>query len=82
MKRYEVVFLVYHSKGPKLKIAAAAKAIKKSETFVRKWVNKFKSARNVVDMPGRGLFRPTTPKEDKTILRLFQTNPSLTLRQA
>lgn len=50
-KRFEAVFLVCHSRGPKLSIAAAAKFMKKSETFVRNWVEQWKREKNVRSSP-------------------------------
>lgn len=82
LKRYEAVFLVQHPKGPKLTYAAAAASLKKSQAFVKKWVKRYLEVRNVDDLPERGLARVTTEKQDKAIVRLFEANPNLTLRQA
>jgi len=80
LKRYEAVFLVLHAKGPKLTYAQASKVLRKSKSFVEKWVKQYKEVANVDDLPNRGLSRTT--REDKTIVRLFERNPTLTLRQA
>ncbi|KAG6452269.1 hypothetical protein O3G_MSEX007545 [Manduca sexta] len=82
LKRYEAVFLVYHSKGPKLTYKSAAKHIKKSESFVKKWVKRFSEVGNVDDLPERGSSRVTTEQEDRAIIRLFQNTPGLSLRTA
>ncbi|KYN33128.1 hypothetical protein ALC56_12605 [Trachymyrmex septentrionalis] len=71
LKRHEAVFLVNHAKGPKLTCKAAAKYIRKSEAFVKKWVQQYLEIGNVDDLPERGLSRATTTKENKAILRLF-----------
>ena len=71
LKRHETVFLVNHAKGPKLTCKAAAKYIRKSKAFVKKWVQQYLEIGNVDDLPERGLSRATTTKENKAILRLF-----------
>ncbi|XP_018359900.1 PREDICTED: uncharacterized protein LOC108759087, partial [Trachymyrmex cornetzi] len=82
LKRHEAVFLVNHAKGPKLSYKAAAKYIRKSEAFVKKWVQRYLEVGNVDDLPERGLSRATTTKENKAILRLFQDKPGISLRCA
>ena len=82
LKRHEAVFLVNHEKGPKLTYKAAAKYIRKSEAFVKKWVQRYLEVGNVDDLPERGLSRATTTKEDKAILCLFQNKPGISLRCA
>ncbi|KYQ58979.1 hypothetical protein ALC60_01986 [Trachymyrmex zeteki] len=49
--------------------------------LVNHWVNWFKITGNINDLSERGLSHATTLKENKVFLHLFQTNPSLTLRQ-
>lgn len=82
VKRFEAVFLCSHPKGPKLSYSAAARYMKKSPEFVRKWVNRYKAVKNVDDFEERGKTRKTSKKEDKIILKTFESNPNLTLRQA
>lgn len=81
-KRFEAVFLCHHPKGPKLTYLAAAKVIKKSKTFVSKWVKRYESHQNVDDFDERGLKRSTSQKQDKIIVQLFKKKPTLRLRQA
>lgn len=78
--RYEAVFLCLHPKGPKMSYAAAAKYMKKSKTFVSKWVKRYSEVKNVDDLPNRGSTQKTTKKEDKMILRVFEKNSRLSLR--
>ena len=82
LKRYEAVFLVNHAKGPKMTYKAASKYMRKSEAFIKTWVKRYLEVGNVDDLPERKLARVTITKEDKTILRLFQDNPGLSLRCA
>jgi len=84
LKRYEAVFLVLRAKGPKLTYALASKVLRKSKSFVEKWVKQYKEVTNVDDLPNRGL-TGVKPYDDverrQTIVRLFERNPTLTLRQ-
>lgn len=52
--RYEAVFLCTHPKGPKMFHAAAAKYMRKSKSFVSKWVKRYKETKTVDDLPERG----------------------------
>ena len=52
-KRFEAVFLCTHPKVPLMSYTAAAKYIKKSESFVEKWVERYKANKTVDDLPER-----------------------------
>ena len=80
-KRFEAVFLCCHPKGPKLSFSSAAKYMHKSVQFIKKWVNRFKKTKNVDEFPNRGLKRKTDTRQDKIIFRLFEKNPTLSLRK-
>lgn len=82
LKRFEAVFLCSHPKGPKMSSVAAAKYIKKSKSFVKKWVNHYSLHKNVDDLPDRGITRTSTRRQDSVIIQLFEENHSLTLDQA
>ena len=56
-KRFEAVFLCTHPKGPLMSYTAAAKYIKKSKWFVKKWVERYKAKKTVDDLPERGKSR-------------------------
>ena len=75
---YETVFLCTHSKMSQL---AAAKYMKKSKSFVQKWVQRYNVAKNVDALPECGLICKVNKKDDKKIVNLFSRNPGLTLRQ-
>ena len=62
--------------------AAAAKYIKKSKSFAKKWVERYKANKTVDDLPERGKSRATTSKQDKAIIKLFERLPTLRLREA
>lgn len=81
-KRFEAVFLCKHAKGPKLSFVSAAKVIKKSKSFVEKWVKRFDLYKNVDDYDERGTKRVTSKKQDKVIVSLFKKTPNMRLRQA
>jgi len=57
LKQYEVIFLINHPKKPKLTNKAAAKYMRKSESFVKKWVKRYLEVGNVDDLSERGLSR-------------------------
>ncbi|KOC65887.1 hypothetical protein WH47_12686 [Habropoda laboriosa] len=80
-KRLEAVFLRCHPKGPKLSFTSAAKYLHKSTQFVKKWVERYKETKNVDDLPNRGLKQSSDIRENKMILRLFEKNPTLSLRK-
>ena len=49
----------------------AAKYIKKSVSFVKKWVQRFKESKTVDDLPNRGSVGKVTKKDEKRIVALF-----------
>ena len=59
-KPFEAVFLYKHPKGSKLSSLSAAKAIKKSKSFVANWIERFELCKNVDDYNERGSKRVTT----------------------
>lgn len=81
-KRFESVFLVTHPKGPQMSIKSAAKYLKTSEAFVRKWIKRYKECGNVDDGSGRGTKASTSSKDNKVICELFRKNPTISLRNA
>lgn len=80
-KRHLAVFLHLYSHGPKLSVPATAKLIQKSEGFVKKWTQQYKREKNVNDQPNIKPNRASTSKEDKRIVKVFEENPGLSLRQ-
>lgn len=79
--RFEAVFLCTHPKGPKMSCAAAARYMRKSESFVKKWVARYEAVKNVDDLPERGKRRSTSKSDDKVICAIFQKHPDFSLRQ-
>lgn len=71
-----------HAKGLKLTYTQILKVVRKSKKFVQKWVKQYKEVKNVDNLSGRDLTRASTSREHKTIIRLFERNPTLTSRQA
>lgn len=80
-KRFEVIFLVDHPKGPNMSVKSTAKYTKTSVSFVKKWIKRFKECGNVDDELGRGRKRATSKGNDKMICELFTKNPTTTLRE-
>ena len=62
--------------------AAATKYIKKSKSFVKKWVERYKANKTVDDLPERDKSRATTSKQDKATIKLLERLPTLRLREA
>ena len=54
-KRFEAVFLCTNPKGPLMSYTAAAKYIKKSKWFVKKWVERYKANKTVDEGPCLGM---------------------------
>lgn len=79
--RYEAVFLCNHPKSPKMSQSTAAKYMGKSKQFVHKWVERYKTTKNVDDLPECGLIGKLKKKDNKMIIKLFLRNPGLILRQ-
>ena len=80
-KRFEAVFLCTHPKGSLMSYTAAAKYIKKSKSFVKKWVERYIANKTVHDLPERGKSRATTRKQDKAIIKLFERLSTPRLRE-
>lgn len=55
--------------------------MKKSEHFVRYWVEQWKREKNVNDQPNEQAERASTSREDKQIVNFVEENPDLTLSQ-
>ena len=69
-KRYEIVFLSSHPRGPKLGLKAVAKVVKCHKTTVKYRLDWWKETKDLTDYPRSGRPRETTPKQDKKILSL------------
>ncbi|KAG5312884.1 TRAK2 protein, partial [Acromyrmex insinuator] len=61
---------------PKMSQLVAAKYMKKSKSFVQKWVQRYNVAKNVDDLLERGLICKVDKKDDKKIVNLFSRNES------
>ena len=60
VSRFEAVFLCTHPKGPKMSFSSAAKYMKKSKTFVAKWVERYMELKNVDDLTEHSSSTPYT----------------------
>ena len=69
-KRWEIVFLHTHRRGPRLSLRAIAKELKCSRDTVQTWINKYKETGDVEDDEGRGRKRKTSEKEDLDIITI------------
>ena len=77
-KRYEIIFLHYHSKGPKLGLGATAKIVGCSKSSALYWVKKWGETKNLNDEPKPGRNRITTPRQDAKILKLASDKENVT----
>ena len=71
-KRWELVFLCRHPRGPKLGFKLAAKEVGCSTTTAKKWVKRFEDTEDVQDEVGRGRKRKTTANQDQKIVDIVQ----------
>src|SRR5215510_14591504 len=69
-KRYEIVFLHLHPKGPELGYTEVAKTVGCSKSTVSYWINRWKETKDLTDEQRSGRERITTIKEDKQIVNL------------
>ena len=74
-KRWEIVFLTSHPKGPRLSYSEVAKDLHCSTSTVSEWVNRRKETGGVEDKPGRGMERVTTQKQDSFIVSAAISQP-------
>ena len=64
-KRWEIIFLFKHPRGPKMKQSAIAKYLKISKSAVAYWIERYQKTGDVQTQEGRGKKRKTTEKSDK-----------------
>lgn len=74
-KRWEIVFLHKHRRGPKLSIAEIAKEVKVSRYTVTYWLERYDTTKNVKEEEKVGRPRKTTPSEDKWIMTIREKKP-------
>ena len=79
--RFEAVFFCSHPKRLKMSFSSAAKYIKKSKTFVAKWVQRYTESKNVDDLPECGSSTQYNKKNIKKILDICNKDQPLSLRQ-
>ena len=77
-KRYEIIFLHYHSKGPKLGLSTTAKIVGCSKSTALYWVKKWGETKNLNDEQKPGRNRITTPRQDAKILKLASDKENVT----
>lgn len=77
-KRYEIVFLNQHPKGPKWGFEKIAAYVKCSKSAVQYWVQKYKQNKNLNDEKKAGRSRCTTEMQDKRIVKLGMKEHNIT----
>lgn len=73
-KRWEIVFLHHHPKGPKMSIKPLACYMHCSINTIKHWLNTYASTGDVQDLPHSGRPKLTTEKQDDKIEQLALTN--------
>lgn len=81
-KRWEIVFLSKHEKGPKWNESQVSRYLRIDRQTVRRWVTRYEESGDVQDLERKGRKRKTSMRNDNAIIRLFEKDPSMTLNRA
>lgn len=79
--RWELIFLVKHSQGPRMSVQAAAKYLKESRGWAYNVLNIYEKTGNVDFSQERGSKRVTTEKEDLQMVKLATADKPKTTEQ-
>jgi transposase len=79
-KRYEIVFLSLHPKGPQWNHHQVASYTHTTENSVRYWLQRFKENPDLTASVPSGRKRKTSEKEDNLITTIVATNPTSTIK--
>ena len=77
-KRWELVFLIHHHRGPKLGVQEAARELRVDRKTVKHWLQIYEATNNVEDMPRAGRPRATSAKEDTDLVRFAESHHQAT----
>lgn len=80
-KRWELVFLVKHAKGPQMSIDSAAKYLKQSKGWAINILNHFEEYGNVDFSENKGRTKVTTEKQDIQMVNLALADKPMTSKQ-
>ena len=67
-KRWEIIFLSSHPKGPHMSKYQIAKYMHISEHTVSKWISRYQETGDIMDQEGRGRKKNDLPKLIKQLL--------------
>ena len=67
-KRWEIIFLSKHRRGPKIFPAALAKEVGCSKPTVAHWLKRYQETGDIQDQEGRVRKWTTSPNEDHLLL--------------
>ena len=73
-QRLEIIFLYFHSLGPKLTIRKIAEELNYSIYTVRIWINRYQETGYVQDEERRGRKRKTSERENLNIISIAKKN--------
>ena len=76
-KKWEIIFLSKHRKGPHLNNTQIAKEVNCTWKMVRFWIKIYEKTGDVEEQKSTGRLRLTTSKEDKKIITLHHHKPKL-----
>jgi transposase len=71
-KRWEIIFLSKHPRGPKMNITQIGKELRCARAAVRTWLQRYEETGDVQDKEGRGRNRKTTERQDNMIGALME----------
>jgi transposase len=77
-KRYEIIFLHQHPKGPQWGLEKTASYVGCSKPTVVYWVKKYQEDKNLIDQPKSGRGRSTTTAQDEKIVSLAEKEHNIT----
>ena len=81
-KRWEIVFLNSHEKGPLMSQYKISKYMGLPKSTVNKWLKRYKETGDVQELEGRGRKKIINAEMEKKILELFEKNENLSLKKA
>lgn len=80
-KRFELVFLVKHPKGPQMSVETAAKYLQKSRSWANSVLNQYNTHKNVDFSVEKGRKKVTTEKQDVQIVKMALAPEPLSTQQ-
>src|SRR5262245_4269847 len=80
-KRWEIIFLFKHPKGPKMTKDKIAKYLKIDESTVRHWITREEETGDVQEFDKSGRPRCTTEHQDSLMVKMAEAEKPMTTQQ-